>query len=230
MMRLLLVSLLLSQLLICLAFPLSTRPIGRVLDCDDPETHEAAAVALHHINAGHHHGYKYVVNRVENVKVLSGTPSGEIFLLELDLLETKCPAVSPTPVQNCTVRTIIEQAVEGDCDVRLQKLGGNFTVRGVNCKSELDSAETILRMCPNCSLLAPLSDTKVVHAVDLLLLKFNKENNTVFYKLHEIGRAQIQSVPSDKVNVEFVVVATNCSLADAHLGLRACDTLSGDNA
>lgn len=42
----------------------------RVIDCDDPESEEAAAVALNYINAHHPHGYKYALNSIEKIKVL----------------------------------------------------------------------------------------------------------------------------------------------------------------
>ncbi|KAM4771112.1 alpha-2-HS-glycoprotein-like [Rhinophrynus dorsalis] len=226
-MRLLLLSLLLAKLLICTAFVVS-KPSGRVVDCDDPEAHDAARASVAYVNTKHNHGYKYTLNRVEKVKVLPETDLGETFFLELDLLETKCPAVSPTSVENCPVRPIIEQAVEADCDVKLHKKNGSFSVVGMRCKSEPDSAENVFDLCPNCSLLAPMNDSRVVHAADVSLLEFNNGNNTVFYKLHEIGRAQIQAPPSNKVNVEFVIVASNCSKEDASSALESCDVLTGN--
>ncbi|XP_069831201.1 alpha-2-HS-glycoprotein-like [Dendropsophus ebraccatus] len=220
----------LAPLLLCwsvASFP--HRPTGRVVNCDDAEAHEAAEVALQYINVHHPTGYKFTLNRVENVAVVP-TASGEIFYLELDLLETKCPSISPVPVNLCDVRPIIEQAVEGDCDIKLQKLNGNFTPISSRCKSELDSAENIRRVCPQCSPLAPLNDTQVVHAVDVSLDKFNGGNSTAFYLLHEIGRGRIQSGISNSVHVEFVVAASNCTKNDASSGLFACVEENGDGA
>ncbi|KAM4694579.1 alpha-2-HS-glycoprotein [Discoglossus pictus] len=225
-MRLLLVSLFFAQMLFCTGVSLSVKPSGRLIDCDDPEAHEAASVSVHHINAHHHHGYKYRLQRVENIKALPETAQGEVFILELDLLETICPVVSPTPVENCSVRPAREQGVEGDCDVKLVKLGGNFTVHGVRCKSEIESAEDF---CAGCKFLAPLNDTRVAHAVDSSLVKFNSGNNTVFYKLHEIGRAKMQAVSGNKVDVEYVIVASNCSLDDASLNASSCVVQTNEN-
>ncbi|OCT78560.1 hypothetical protein XELAEV_18029649mg [Xenopus laevis] len=222
--------LLLSLSLICSAFAIPKKPTGRIVDCDSPEANDAALEALHYINTNHHHGYKFVVNQVEEVHVQPETANGEIFYVELDLLESKCPWVSPTPVENCPVRPREEQAVEGDCKVKLQKQGGNFTVLGVSCKSKPDSAENVFLACPTCSLLAPLNDTQVVHAVDAALLNFNNGNNTVHFKLHEIGRAQIQGPANIKAQVEFVIAASNCSKEEANAALDSCVALTGQGA
>lgn len=37
--------------------------------CDSPEAEEAALVARDYLNAQHLHGYKYVLNRIEDIKV-----------------------------------------------------------------------------------------------------------------------------------------------------------------
>ncbi|XP_056419182.1 alpha-2-HS-glycoprotein [Hyla sarda] len=202
---------------------------GRVVNCDDAEVHEAAIAAVQHVNDHHKHGYKYALNRVENVNVHS-LASGEIYILELDLLETKCPSLSPTPLELCAVRPVIEQAVEADCDFKIQKQSGIFTVVGAQCKSELDSAENIRRICPNCPFLAPMNDTQVVHAADVSLHKFNGGNSTAFYLLHEIGRGSIQSGISNSVHIEFVIAASNCTKDDANSGLFACVEETGDSA
>lgn len=46
-------------------------------------------------------------------------------------------------------------------------------------------------MCPTCPLLAPLNDTRVVHAAEAALAAFNAQNNGSYYQLLEISRAQL---------------------------------------
>ncbi|XP_044147347.1 alpha-2-HS-glycoprotein [Bufo gargarizans] len=218
----------LASLLLCQAVVLPLTQPGRVVNCDDPEVHEGANLAVKHINSQHRTGYKFALDRVENVNVQSSA-FGEFFYLELDLLETLCPSLSPVPVENCSMRPITEQAVEGDCDVKLQKQNGTFTVLRTKCKSELDSAENLLRSCPGC-LLAPLNDTQVVHAVDVSLNKFNGGNNTAFYFLHEIGRGRIQSGISNSVHAEYIIAASNCTIDDVNAGVVPCVEETGANA
>lgn len=54
-----------------------------------------------------------------------------------------------------------------------------------------DSAEDVLKVCPDCPLLAPLNDTRVVHAVEAALAAFNARNNGSYYQLVEVSRAQL---------------------------------------
>uniref|UniRef100_A0A8C8VFU7 Alpha 2-HS glycoprotein n=1 Tax=Pelusios castaneus TaxID=367368 RepID=A0A8C8VFU7_9SAUR len=209
------------------------RPPGpmtqRFLDCDDPESEAAAAVALNYINAHHPHGYKYALNSIEKITVLPRRPFGEIFLLELDLLETECHIVNPLPVENCTVRPLTDHVIEGDCDVKLLKMDGKFSVVSSKCHSTPDSAEDVTEVCPYCPLLALLNDTRVIHTAADALTKYNNEHDGAYLKLLEIGRAQIQHLPAS-VSVEFAVFATNCSTEDARDHADDCQVLPGDLA
>ncbi|XP_072264279.1 alpha-2-HS-glycoprotein [Pyxicephalus adspersus] len=224
-MRLLLATLFLAQVLLYSAHvvPLS----NRVINCDDDEAHQVAAAAVQYINAHHHHGYKFALNQVEKILPLSLHGTDEMFFIELELLETVCSHVNPTPLEQCAVRPRIQQAVEADCDFKVRKHNGTFEVLRVKCKSEIKSSEKIVCPYPDCSLLAPLNDSRVVHAVDVALHKFNSGNTTNFYSLHEIGRGKIQHGVSD---VEFIATSTNCTKEDAGSGLKACVEESGPNA
>lgn len=227
-MRLQLATLFLAQLLLCSAHVV---PSGTpVLNCDDEEAHQAAAEAVRYTNAHHHHGYLFALNRVEKIIQLPSHGPDEIYLFELDLLETVCPHVSSKPIEQCAVRSKIEQAVEADCDYKMRKHNNTYEVLLAKCKSELKSAEKLLRVCPNCPLIAPFNDTRVVHAVDVALHKFNSGNNTNFYGLHEIGRGRIQQGVSDTTIVEFIAAVTNCTKEDAAAGLNGCVEEHGPNA
>ena len=37
--------------------------------CDSPEAEEAALLAQDYLNAQHSHGYKYALNRIEDIKI-----------------------------------------------------------------------------------------------------------------------------------------------------------------
>ncbi|KYO20501.1 fetuin-B precursor isoform B [Alligator mississippiensis] len=194
-------------------------------DCDSPEGEEAAAVAVDYINAHHAHGYKYALNRIEKLRVLPTGPSSERVILELDLLETKCHVLNPLPLENCTVRELTGHAVEGDCDVKLLRKDGKLSVLAAHCHSSPDSAEDIIKICPDCALLIPLNDTQVVKAVELLLDQYHSTND-VYFTLVEIARAQMQA--PNTIIVEFAISATNCSSKDASEHAEACQALSGD--
>ncbi|XP_072474820.1 alpha-2-HS-glycoprotein [Notamacropus eugenii] len=205
---------------ICLAQLLSfaqarSPPLPPVRDpnCDDPDVEQAALAAVQYVNSNHRHGYKYALNQIDKVRVYQRRPAGEVYLMEIDLLETTCHVLDPTPLENCTVRQVTEHAVEGDCDVSVLKLDNQFMVSNAKCESSPDSAEDVRKVCPNCPLLAPLNDTKVLHAVDAALAAFNAQNHTNYFKLLEISRAQLAPLQSS-VYVEFVVVPTDCAPKD----------------
>ncbi|KAM9225342.1 alpha-2-HS-glycoprotein [Dugong dugon] len=199
----------LAQLWRCHSAPPGLGLVYRELNCDDPETEEAAHVAMDYINAHLLQGYKHVLNQIDKVKVWPRRPTGELFELELDTLETTCHVLDPTPVANCTVRQLTEHAVEGDCDFRLLKLDGQFAVLFANCDSSPDSAEDVRKVCPDCPLLAPLNDPRVVHAVEAALAAFNAQSNGSYYQIVEVSRAQFAPLPPS-TSVEFAVAATDC--------------------
>ncbi|XP_006017187.1 alpha-2-HS-glycoprotein [Alligator sinensis] len=223
---------LLVQIAVYQTKPHGPKPIGPspplgMRDCDSPEGEEAAAVAVDYINAHHAHGYKYALNRIEKLRVLPTGPSSERVILELDLLETKCHVLNPLPLENCTVRELTGHAVEGDCDVKLLRKDGKLSVLAASCHSSPDSAEDIIKICPDCPLLIPLNDTRVVKTVELLLDQYHSTND-VYFTLIEIARAQMQA--PNAIFVEFAISATNCSSKDASEHAEACQALSGDQA
>ncbi|NWI39061.1 FETUA protein, partial [Picathartes gymnocephalus] len=200
------------------------------LGCDDPESEAAAEAAVNYINGHSHHGYKFTTNRIAAIRVVPQGPNNDIIFLELDLLETKCPILSPTPLANCTVRSFAEHAVEGECDVKLQKVDGTFSVLASKCHSHADSSEDILKVCPECSLLASLNNTEVLETVSAALNDYNSKTTDSYLRLLEIGRAKIQYHPGHIVVAEFAVGATNCSAKEAKANVGACQLLPKDQS
>ncbi|KAM6258035.1 alpha-2-HS-glycoprotein [Porphyrio hochstetteri] len=200
------------------------------LGCDDPESEAAAEFAVNYINGHSHHGYKFALNRIDNIIVRPQGPNNEIVFLELDLLETTCHILSPTPLANCTVRSFTEHAVEGDCDVKLQKLDGKLSVVASKCHSHADSSEDVLQLCPDCPLLARLNNTEVLSTVTAALNDHNSKTADAYLRLLEIGRARIQYHPAHVVSVEFAVAATNCSAGEAKDNVEACQLLPDDQS
>uniref|UniRef100_A0A8C9FD15 Alpha 2-HS glycoprotein n=1 Tax=Pavo cristatus TaxID=9049 RepID=A0A8C9FD15_PAVCR len=198
------------------------------LGCDDPETEAAAELAVNYINGHSHHGYKFALNRIEQVRVLPQVSEELILFLELDLLETTCHILNPTPLVNCSVRTFEQHAVEGDCDVKLQKLNGQFSVLASKCHSHADSAEDIHEVCPDCPLLASLNDTDVLATVSSALNDYNSKTPDAYLRLLEIGRA-LKQVTARTI-VEFAVAATNCTSQQAKDNLEACQLLPEDQS
>ncbi|XP_012497162.1 PREDICTED: alpha-2-HS-glycoprotein [Propithecus coquereli] len=208
-MKSLILLLCLAQLWGCHSAPHGPELTFRRLNCDDPETEQAAQAAVDYINSHLLQGYKHTLNQIDKVKVWPRRPFGEIFELEIDTLETTCHVLDPTPLANCSVRQLVEHAVEGDCDLRILKQDGKFSVTFAKCDSSPDSAEDVRKVCPDCPLLAPLNDSRVVHAVEAALAAFNAQSNGSYFQLVEISRAQLVPLPVS-TRVEFAVAATDC--------------------
>ncbi|NXH89332.1 FETUA protein, partial [Edolisoma coerulescens] len=200
------------------------------LGCDDPESVAAAEAAVNYINGHSDHGYKFALNRIKDIRVVPQGPNNAIIFLELDLLETKCAILSPTPLANCTVRSFAEHAVEGDCDVKLQKVDGIISVLASKCHSHADSSEDVHKVCPDCPLLASLNNTEVLEVVSAALNYYNRKTIDSYLRLLEIGRAKIQYHPVHAVFAEFAVGATNCSAEQAKANVGACQLLPEDQS
>ncbi|XP_010771723.1 alpha-2-HS-glycoprotein-like [Notothenia coriiceps] len=177
--------------------------------CDSPEAEEAALAAQDYLNAQHTHGYKYALNRIEDIKVYTKPDGDNTYKLDIELLETDCHVLDPTPLANCTVRPKRMTAVEGDCDVLLKRIGGVMTVTAFKCKTEVESTEDL---CLGCHTLLPLNDTTALNFVHTSLATFNNMNENVKYAVMEVGRMSSQVVSGGPIYLaEYVVVEANCT-------------------
>ncbi|XP_053356059.1 alpha-2-HS-glycoprotein 2 [Clarias gariepinus] len=177
--------------------------------CDSPEAEAAAQAALDFINAQHTHGYKYTLNEIEDIKVFNKADGTHTYLLELELLETKCHVSHPKPVPECKVRPKVETAVEADCDVALSDAGGQLSVAAFKCKTELETFSP----CPGCIFLQALNDTDGTQLVQDSLALFN--NNNTFdatFDVLDVGRLTSQIVGGGPlIRAEYAIIETNCT-------------------
>ncbi|XP_061925556.1 alpha-2-HS-glycoprotein 2 [Entelurus aequoreus] len=177
-------------------------------ECDSPEAEEAALAAQDYLNAQHSHGYKYALNRIEDIKIVTQPDGDNAYVVEVDLLETDCHVLDPTPVANCTVRPKVLTAVEGDCDVVLKRVGGKLTVKAFKCKTE----ESTEDLCVGCPILLPLNHTTALEFVRASLATFNNFTVNTTYALLEVGRMSTQIVSGGpRYFAEYVVAEANCT-------------------
>ncbi|TWW72817.1 Alpha-2-HS-glycoprotein Fetuin-A [Takifugu flavidus] len=180
-----------------------TRPL-----CDSAEAEEAALAAQDYLNGQHTHGYKYTLNRIEDIKVMAMPDGNSTYVLEVDLLETDCHVLDPTPLANCTVRPKMMTSVEGDCDVVMKKVGGAFTVTAFKCKTE----ESTEDLCLGCPVLLPLNDTTALSFVRETLVTVNNRTKNITYSLLEVGRMSSQVVSGGPTYIaEYIITEANCT-------------------
>ncbi|KAF4116881.1 hypothetical protein G5714_001434 [Onychostoma macrolepis] len=180
--------------------------------CDSPEAEAAALAAQDFLNAQHTHGYKYVLNQIDEIKIVSRPLQADTYHLELDFLETTCHVLDPTPVSLCPVRQKINTAVEADCDFVLANTTQGLSVVAFKCKTETESEDK----CLGCPQLVPLNDTDGLQLIETSLDYFNKNNtlNTKFALL-EIGRMGSQIVSGGhRYFAEYAIIGTNCTSQD----------------
>uniref|UniRef100_A0A8C1UKN4 Alpha-2-HS-glycoprotein 2 n=1 Tax=Cyprinus carpio TaxID=7962 RepID=A0A8C1UKN4_CYPCA len=180
--------------------------------CDSPEAEAAALVAQDFLNAQHTHGYKHVLNQIDEFKIVSRPLQADTYHLELDFLETTCHVLDPTPVSLCPVRQKINTAIEADCDFVLANTTLGLSVVAFKCSTETESVDE----CLGCPQLIPLNDTDGIQLIKTSLDYFNKNNtlNTKFALL-EIGRMGSQIVSGGpRYFAEYAIIGTNCTSQD----------------
>ncbi|TRY53950.1 hypothetical protein DNTS_029798 [Danionella cerebrum] len=179
-------------------------------ECDSLEAEAAALVAEDFLNAQHTHGYKYTLNRIESNKVIVKPEYENVYLMELEFLETICHVLDPTPASLCPVRQKNSTAVEADCDFAVTTT--NVTVVAFKCKTETEIDED----CLGCPQLLPLNDTDGLQLIESSLDYFNKNNTlNATFALFEIGRMASQVVSgAPKYFAEFAIIETNCTSTD----------------
>ncbi|XP_032887949.1 alpha-2-HS-glycoprotein-like [Amblyraja radiata] len=177
--------------------------------CTSLENIALAEEAIGHINAGRKHGFKYALDRIENVQ--KQTQGNTTYYLDVDIRETKCHVLSPKPLAECPIRPFTEIKGDGDCKIILDVSPGNpIHLNGYKCDVTPDSAKDVFEKCPDCPHLISIVNEEVTHAAQVSVDKFNKESTfTHRFDLHEISRST--KGLNSPVHVEFVIKETTCS-------------------
>nr|AAB24832.1 antihemorrhagic factor HSF=venom metalloproteinase inhibitor [Trimeresurus flavoviridis=Japanese Habu snakes, serum, Peptide, 323 aa] [Protobothrops flavoviridis] len=192
------------------------------LECDDKEAKNWADDAVRYINEHKLHGHKQALNVIKNICVVPWNGDLVAVFLELNLLETECHVLDPTPVEKCTVRQQHNHAVEMDCDAKIM-----FNVETfkrdvfVKCHSTPDSVENVRRNCSKCPILLPPNNPHVVDSVEYVLNKHNEKLSGHIYEVLEISRGQHKYEP-EAYYLEFVIVEINCTAQEAHDDHHQC--------
>ncbi|KAJ8278310.1 hypothetical protein GJAV_G00086250 [Gymnothorax javanicus] len=193
--------------------PLSPSPLEPG-NCLDPYTHGAAEQALTKINQDRRQGYVYSLHRLSNAHHMKHGPTGVVFYLTLDFVETKCHVLSKRVWKDCGVREEGDMPVYGQCKatIYMNKVKRISKLLRYSCLARSVPASRIIAVCPDCPSATSLDDKDVLKTVEMALEKYNKESgNANYFRLLNITRASLQSRIAEFTFADFIIQETVCT-------------------
>ncbi|XP_069560863.1 fetuin-B isoform X1 [Brachyistius frenatus] len=175
--------------------------------CNDKAVEKLSRLAVTYINEDRTEGYKFALNRIANVHLHAQGPAGNVYYLDLDVLETKCHTGSQKPWKRCDVRPFMETQVSGNCNTTILHTPEGFSyLYSYDCALVPDPPEKLQQTCPTCPLLLPVDSPRAVTAARVTLMSY-KSQSTLGAELgvKKITRAAAQTVPVKASFVEYTV-------------------------
>ncbi|MBN3322043.1 FETUB protein, partial [Atractosteus spatula] len=202
--------------------------------CSDRTVAHRAQLALSYINEDRTEGYKFSLNRVNNVHLHEQGPAGTVFYLDLDVLETKCYVKSPRAWEDCEIRPFAETKSSGNCKtILLSTPQGPTYLYSYDCNLIPDQPEKVRSICPDCPLLLPVDSPEALQAAQVSLDEYNRARAApAAFSLLNVTRASSQTNPEHVSFVEYTIQDTGCSKqhgdTDGHPCIpKASDTAAG---
>ncbi|KAF1385415.1 hypothetical protein PFLUV_G00107530 [Perca fluviatilis] len=183
--------------------PIELAPIP----CNDKAVEKLSRLAVTYINEDRPDGYKFALNRIANVHLHAQGPAGNVYYLDLDVLETKCHIGSPKPWKRCDVRPFMETQISGNCNTTILHTPEGYSyLYSYDCTLVPDPPEKLQQTCPTCPLLLPVDSPQAVNAAQATLASY-KRQSTLGAELgvKKITRAAAQVVPVKASFVEYTV-------------------------
>ncbi|XP_071398560.1 alpha-2-HS-glycoprotein [Centroberyx affinis] len=183
--------------------PIELAPIP----CNDKAVEKLSRLALTYINEDRADGYKFALNRVANVHLHAQGPAGNVYYLDLDVLETRCHIGSPKPWKRCDIRPFMETQISGNCNTTiLHTTEGYSYLYSYDCTLVPDPPEKLQQTCPTCPLLLPVDSQVAVNAARLTLASYKRQSTLgAGLGVKKITRAAAQVVPVKASFVEYIV-------------------------
>ncbi|XP_077439155.1 fetuin-B [Vanacampus margaritifer] len=175
--------------------------------CNDKPVEKLSRLALTYINEDRAEGYKFALNRIANVHLHAQGPAGNVYYLDLDVLETKCHIGSPKPWKRCDVRPFMETQISGNCNTTILHTSEGYSyLYSYDCTLVPDPAEKLQQTCPTCPILLPVDSQQAVLAVQVALLSYKRQSTLgAGLGVKRITRAAEQTVPVKARFVEYTV-------------------------
>ncbi|XP_061681217.1 fetuin-B [Syngnathoides biaculeatus] len=175
--------------------------------CNDKAVEKVSRLALTYINEDRAEGYKFALNRIANVHLHAQGPAGNVYYLDLDVLETKCHIGSPKPWKRCDVRPFMETQISGNCNTTILHTSEGYTyLYSYDCTLVPDPAEKLQQTCPACPILLPVDSPQAVLAVQVSLAYYKRLSTLgAGLGVKRITRAAEKTLPVKARFVEYTV-------------------------
>ncbi|XP_035509749.1 alpha-2-HS-glycoprotein [Morone saxatilis] len=175
--------------------------------CNDKAVEKLSRLAATYINEDRTDGYKFALNRIANVHLHAQGPAGNVYYLDLDVLETKCHIGSPKPWKRCDVRPFMETQISGNCNTTILHTPEGYSyLYSYDCTLVPDPPEKLQQTCPTCPLLLPVDSPQAVNAARVTLASYKRQSTLgAGLGVKKITRAAAQVVPVKASFVEYTV-------------------------
>ncbi|MED6244433.1 hypothetical protein ATANTOWER_010195 [Ataeniobius toweri] len=183
--------------------PIELAPIP----CNDKAVEKLSRLAVTYINEDRTEGYKFALNRIANVYLHVQGPAGNVYYLDLDVLETKCHIGSPKPWKRCDVRPFMETQISGNCNTSILHTPEGYSyLYSYDCALVPDPPEKLQQTCPACPVLLAVESPEAMNAAGITL-EFYKRQSMLGAGLgvKKVTRAAAQNVPTKAIFVEYTV-------------------------
>uniref|UniRef100_A0A665TT47 Alpha-2-HS-glycoprotein-like n=1 Tax=Echeneis naucrates TaxID=173247 RepID=A0A665TT47_ECHNA len=158
------------------SFPLAPSEPAPV-PCNDKAVEKLSRLAVTYINEDRNDGYKFALNRIANVHLHAQGPAGNVYYLDLEVLETKCHIGSPKPWKRCDIRPFMETQISGNCKTTILHTPEGYSyLYSYDCTLVPDPPEKLQQICPHCPLLLPTDSPQAVKTAQLTLASYKRKS------------------------------------------------------
>ncbi|XP_061096328.1 fetuin-B-like [Conger conger] len=194
------------------------------LTCKTPAILKAAQLALDKINEDRQEGYVFAFNRLHDVQKESSDPSGVVYNLIIDVLETKCHVISKKNQSACRIRDHVNPKY-GNCEANIfvDSTELNVELKKYSCTIQPVPGSVIRRRCPDCPTGVKLNRPQVLQAAEVSLRKFNENTGYPnYFALLNVTAATMQWVFGAAYFVEYTIQETVCSKDTPDVNVSQC--------
>uniref|UniRef100_A0A3B4UMP3 Si:ch211-262h13.5 n=1 Tax=Seriola dumerili TaxID=41447 RepID=A0A3B4UMP3_SERDU len=145
--------------------------------CNDKAVEKLSRLAVTYINEDRNDGYKFALNRIANVHLHAQGPAGNVYYLDLDVLETKCHIGSPKPWKRCDVRPFMETQISGNCNTTILHTPEGYSyLYSYDCTLMPDPPGKLQQICPTCPLLLPTDSPQAMSTAQVTLTSYKRQS------------------------------------------------------